>query len=120
MASIKSKEVNDICVHGFHVYNNVWRSMIGEELRCQREKDNPRDPYAVAVTKSRTGVLGLEVVGHVPRYLSTLCSLCIRRSGAGICIVTGTCRYLRDLPQGGMEIPCKYRFVSKVQDVKKI
>ena len=26
--------------------------MIGEELRCQREEYNPRDPYAVAVTSA--------------------------------------------------------------------
>ena len=103
MADIESEEFNDMCVRGFHVYKDVWRPVIDEELRCQREEDNPRDPYAVAVTKSRTGV-----VGHVPRYLSTVCSLFIRRSGAVYCIVTGTRRYSRDLPQRGMEIPCKY------------
>ena len=40
--------------------------MIGEELRCQREKDNLRDLYAVAMTKSCTGVVVVEVVEHVP------------------------------------------------------
>ena len=54
MADIESEEFNDTCVRGFHVYKDVWRPVIGEELRCQREEDNPRDPYAVAVTKSRT------------------------------------------------------------------
>ena len=63
---IESAEVNDKCTYGFHVYNNIWRPVIGKELRCQREKDNPRDPYAVAVTKSCTGVVGVEVVGNVP------------------------------------------------------
>ena len=38
--------------------------MIGEELRCQREEDNPRDPYAVAVTSA-------VISGHVaPPYES--------------------------------------------------
>ena len=41
--------------------------MIDEELRCKREEDNPRYPYAVAVTKSCTVVVGVEVVGHIPR-----------------------------------------------------
>ena len=69
MADIESAEkYNDTCVRGFHVYKDVWRPVIGEELRCQREEDNPRDPYAVTVTKSCTGVVGVEVVGHVPRY----------------------------------------------------
>ena len=65
MADIESEEFNDTCVRGFHVYKDVWRPMIGEELRCQREEDNPRYPYVVAVTKSHTGVVGVEVVGHV-------------------------------------------------------
>ena len=88
MADIESEEFNDTCVRGFHVYEDVWRPVIGEELRCQREEDNTRDPYAVVVTKSRTGVVGVEVVGHVPRYLSTVCSLFIRRSGAVYCIAS--------------------------------
>ena len=67
-----------------------------------------RDPYAVAVTKSRSGVVEEEVVGHVPHYLSTLCVLFIRQSGEVYCIVTGIRRYSRDC----MEIPCKYRFIG--------
>lgn len=43
-------------VHGFHVYKDVCRPVIGEKLRCQREEDNMRDPYAVAVTKPHTEV----------------------------------------------------------------
>ena len=67
MAGIEFEEFNDTCVCGFHVYNNVWRQVIGKDLRCQREKDNPRDPYAVvSLTKSYTAVVGVEVVGHIP------------------------------------------------------
>ena len=66
MADNESEEFNDTCIHGFHVYKDVWRPVIGEELRCKREKDNPRYPYAVAVTKSHTEVVGVEIVGHVP------------------------------------------------------
>ena len=94
--------------------------MIGEELRCQGEECNPRDPYAVAVIKSRTKVVEMEVVGHIPHYISTLCSLYIRKIGVVYCIVTGSCRYPRDLPQGGMEIPYEYRFVGNSQDMKEI
>ena len=65
MADIESEEFNDTCVRGFHVYKDVWRPVIGEELRCQREEDNPRDPYAVAVTSA-------VISGHVvpPSYES--------------------------------------------------
>ena len=65
MADIESEEFNDTCVHGFHIYKDVWRPVIGEELRCQREEDNPRDPYAVAV-------ISAVISGHVapPSYES--------------------------------------------------
>ena len=63
---------HNMCVRGFHVYSNVWKPVIGEEQRCQREECNPRDPYAVAVTKSCTKVVEMEVVGHISNYLSTL------------------------------------------------
>ena len=66
MADIESEEFNDTCVRDFHVYKlDVWRPMIGEELRYQREEYNPRDPYAVAVTSA-------VISGHVapPSYES--------------------------------------------------
>ena len=66
-----------MCVHGFHVYQDIWRPVIGKELRCQREEDNPRDPYAVVVPKPCAGI-----VGHVPHYLSALYSVFIRQNGA--------------------------------------
>ena len=34
--------------------------------------------------------------------------------------MTGWRRYSRDLPQGGMEIPCKYRFVGNGTEIKKV
>ena len=48
------------CVKGYHIYQELWEAVIGEELQCQRERDNPADIYAVAVRKGRT------VVGHLP------------------------------------------------------
>ena len=36
-------------VRGYHVYKNVWTTVVGEELPCQREDGNRADPFAVAV-----------------------------------------------------------------------
>ena len=70
----------DSCICGYHVYQDHWLPIIGERLECRRESGNPRDRYAVALCK------GGEIVGHVPRYISTidrtLCSLFIRHGGA--------------------------------------
>ena len=67
---------------------------------CVRETENHRYPFSVAVVRS--GV----TVGHVPRKISSTCSLFLRQGGMIDCRVTGQRRYSEDLSQGGMEIPC--------------
>ena len=51
----------DSSVCGYHVYQGNWTPTIGEQLNCQREDENPRDRYAVAIKR------GGNIVGHVPR-----------------------------------------------------
>ncbi len=46
-------------VRGYHTYKDIWTAVVGEELPCQREMANPRDPFAVAVLKDEA------IVGHV-------------------------------------------------------
>ena len=60
---------------------------IGEELECDREPGNSCDRYAVAV--KRSGV----VIGHLPRKVSRVCSLFLRRGGVISCTVTGGRQY---------------------------
>ena len=79
MSEVVTSFTREATVRGYHIYNSIWEAYIGEELSCQREEDNAHDPYAVAVLKSAT------VVGHLPRKVSTLCSLFIRRGGTIHC-----------------------------------
>ncbi len=65
---------------------------------------NTQDIYAVAVLKS--GV----VVGHLPRKISSICSLFLRCGGRIHCTVTAARRYSADLEQGGLEVPCILKF----------
>ena len=102
------------CIRGYHVYQDRWVPIIGEWLECTRQPENPRDRYAIAVCK------GAEIVGHVPRYISTLCSLFIRRGGTLYAIVLGGRQYPRDLVQGGMEVPCRLHFVGNGGELKKV
>ena len=30
------------CVHGYHIYKDIWDAIIGEELQCEREPDTNR------------------------------------------------------------------------------
>ena len=93
-------------VCGYHVYKDVWNSAedIGQELICKREPGNQSDTHAVAVTKADI------IVGHVPRIISPICSIFIRRGGTIKCLITDVRQYSYDLPQGGLEVPCVYTF----------
>ena len=104
----------DCCIRGYHIYKEIWRAAIGEELECDREPENSCDRYAVCV--KRSGV----VIGHLPRKLSRVCSLFLRRGGVISCTVTGGRRYSGDLPQGGLEIPCFLLFKHKPKEVQKL
>lgn len=98
-------------IRGYHEYISIWESPnVGEILSCEREIGNAYDTHAVAVKKAIDGVI--KTVGHVPRIISAICSIFIRRGGSLVCIVNGSRRYSSDLPQGGLEIPCKLKFVT--------
>ena len=73
--------------------------MIDEEFPCKREDGNRFDPFAVAVCN------GDMVIGHVPRKISFVCSLYIRRGSEIHCRVTGSRHFSADLEQVGLEVP---------------
>ena len=61
--------------------HNVWAASAGAVLQCDQEARNSNDPYAVAVQKD-----GL-TVGHVPRTVSCICSVFVRRGGSIVCTI---------------------------------
>ncbi len=66
-----------------------------------REQGNVIDQYACGVYKNQV------LVGHLPRKISIISSLFLRRGGCISCkIISVRRRRSRDLPQGGLEIPC--------------
>ena len=99
------------CVRGYHIYKAIWSASLGEELQCQRETGNSSDLYAVADSTT---------VGHLPRKISRICTLFIRRGGTITCLVNGRRKYSADLPQGGMEIPCTLLFKGDPKEIKKL
>ena len=99
-------------IRGYHEYKSIWENPSeDDELICEREVGNPRDTHAVAIKKSIAGECC--TVGHIPRKISSICSIFIRRGGAIYCIASGHRRYSSDLPQGGLEVPCALTFVTK-------
>ena len=59
-------------------------------------------------------------MGHLPRNISTMCSIFIRHGGIIYYTVLGRWQYSRYLPQGGMEIPCILHFVGIERELKKV
>ena len=51
------------------------------------------------------------IVGHISQRISASCSAFIRRGGIIQSTITGSRRYNVDLIQGGLEVPCKLRFI---------
>ena len=114
MSKCEAELCVESCVRGHHVFKRTWTPSVGEELSCKRESGNNKDPYAVAVMRRGT------VVGHVPRKISAACFLFLRRNGTIHCTITGTRRFSGDLPQGGLEVPCKLKFKGQPNDVAKV
>lgn len=102
------------CVRGYHVYKTIWAAALGEVLICRREPTNSADRYAVAVLKEEM------IIGHLPRKMSKVCSLFLRRGGSIRCKVTSGRRYSSDLPQGGLEIPCSLLFTGDRKEIMKL
>ena len=100
-------------VRGFHIYKEVWHAVIGDVLPCRRDLGNPHDLYAVAMVRASN------TVGHVPRRISSVCSIFLRRGGSISCTITGIRQYSGDLPQGGLEVPCLLKFEGDEKEVIK-
>ena len=73
--TIDQFEVSSV-IRGHHVYKHNWSPFNGEDLTCLWKEGNDKDRYAVAVTKSGSGV-----VGHVPRRISAACALFLQKGG---------------------------------------
>lgn len=98
-------------IRGYHEYQSIWLNpVMEEELSCEWEIGNAHDTHAVAIRKTINGEI--KTVGHVPRRISSICLIFIRRGGSILCTVKGPRQYSSDLPQGGLEVPCTLEFVS--------
>ena len=48
------KTNSSVC--GYHVYQDNWTPVVGEQLLCEWEEGNPQDHHAVAIKKSEDTV----------------------------------------------------------------
>ena len=57
------------------------------------------------------------IVGHLPKRISSTCSLFLRMGESISCEVTGPKQYSVDLIQGGLEIPCRLMLSSSTKEL---
>ena len=69
---------------------------------------------AVAIKK------GSVVVGHVPRKISAICLLFLRVGTITATVTVSHRQYSNDLPQGGVEVPCVFKFCGEVKTIDKV
>ena len=100
-------------VRGYHIYKEVWTPAIGEEFVCRQERDNDHDRHAVSVHKE-----GDDVLGHLPREISSVAFFFLEHDGCITGKVTGRRRFCHQ--RGGMEIPCQLLFVGKRKHIQKL
>ena len=68
-------------VQGYHDYQPIWNNPLADEdLLREQEMGNSHDLQAVAIKKTTDGTL--EVVGHVPSKISSICLIFLRRGGS--------------------------------------
>ena len=56
-------------VRSYHVYEAIWRAVVGETVACKRESRNIHDRHAVAVKEDGN------TIGHLQRIIYRVCSL---------------------------------------------
>ena len=86
------------CIRGYHIYMKRWTPSIGEVLYCSAQNNNTADQYAFTVCQEDG-----TIVGHVPKKLTRVCWLFLRKHNLSelLCTVTGGSSHSSDLPQGG-------------------
>ena len=93
------------CVRGYHIYKEEWENAVSEELKCEREKNNAKDPYAGAVVRENV------IVGHLPRKISRINALFLKRQGKISCKVLGRRHY--SATRGSGDSVCKFSLFKK-------
>ena len=104
----------DTYVKEYHVYNNIWKKTVNEELETEMEPDNVMDKYAVCVEKNTF------IVGHLPLgkngKFAKMIFYFLRADQDAECKVVITGKEVNLGDGDGMQVPCKL----KISDPRKM
>ena len=103
----------DSCIHGYHIYQNIWTAKVNEHFVCEREPLNSSNRYVVAVLKDNV------IVSHLPRQLSWILSLFLLKMVQLIVWLLAEEIFLRSTT-GRIRNPMQVNFKGKYDDIKKL
>ena len=111
---VKASTEIDTYVKGYHVYKNIWKPTVNEELETEMEPDNVMDKYAVCVEKNTF------IVGHLPLSkngkFAKMIFYFLRADQDAECKVVITVKEVNLGDWDGMQVPCKL----KISDPRKM
>ena len=100
------------CVCGYHVYKDIWDPLSVRLWTVSTKLGFQKIPMQSLYGRTVT-------VGHVPWTISCIFMLFLRHGGIIVSTITGPRKHSDDLPQGGLELPCTYRFIGPDNITKK-
>ena len=107
---VKASTEIDTYVKGYHVYKNIWKLTVNEELETEMEPDNVMDKCAVCVKKN-TSIEGHLHLGKNVKFPEMI-FYSLRADQDAECKVVITGKEV-NLGEGGrMQVPCKLKISS--------
>ena len=98
----------DSFVRGYHVYINIWETLVGECLKSRKEPTNELDKTAVAMTRINSYSEEV-VVGHVPKNISKIVFMFLSLPHCALDIFV-TRRRVNHGGGYGLDIPTSFNF----------
>ena len=91
---------------GFHVYRELWKPKLSQNLQVKEEIGNLHDPFTISLRAKIPGKLtDFDIVGHIPREISRFCHYFMNYGGKIEARVRCTKYRPSPIPSGGLEIP---------------
>ena len=110
-AIVKASAEIDTYVKGYHVYKNIWKPTVNEELETEMEPDNVIDKYVICVKKN-TSIVGHLHLGKNGKFAKMIFYF-LRADQDAECKVVITGKEVNFGYGDGMQVPCKLQVRSK-------
>ena len=104
---VKASTETDTYVKRYHVYKNMWKLTVNEELENEIETDNMVDKYAVCVKKN-TSIVGYLLLGKTGKFAKKIFYL-LRGDQDTECKVAITGKEVSLGHGKGIQLPCKLK-----------